>query len=75
MLGRGLDFRFGKVWLIPILILAIVGFSFVLAILSGELSCLDRKCNSLLIWGFVLGTVFFSIIFTWVYNNTGKKAS
>ena len=23
------------------------------------------------IWGFVLGTIFFSIIFTWVYNNTG----
>lgn len=24
------------------------------------------------IWGFVLGTVLFSIIFTWIYNNTRK---
>lgn len=23
------------------------------------------------IWGFILGTILFSIIFTWVYNNTG----
>ena len=38
LLGRGLDFRFGKVWLIPIFLLmpAIVGFSLLLAVLSGE---------------------------------------
>ncbi|MEM3396670.1 MAG: type II CAAX endopeptidase family protein [Thermoplasmata archaeon] len=23
------------------------------------------------IWGFILGTVFLSILFTWIYNNTG----
>ena len=23
------------------------------------------------IWGFILGTILFSIIFTWIYNNTG----
>jgi membrane protease YdiL (CAAX protease family) len=25
------------------------------------------------IWGFILGTIFFSIIFTWIYNNTGRS--
>jgi len=25
------------------------------------------------IWGFILGTVFFSILFTWIYNNTGRS--
>jgi len=142
LLGRGLDFRFGKVWLIPIFLLmpAIVGFSLLLAILSGEPApeiavlsqpwviipaffyilflggpveeefgwrgyALDRLqiyYNALIssiiigiiwglwhlplffmprqemyynvpIWGFILGTVLFSIIFTWVYNNTGKS--
>lgn len=23
------------------------------------------------IWGFILGTIFLSILFTWIYNNTG----
>ncbi|MBC7188659.1 CPBP family intramembrane metalloprotease [Candidatus Aerophobetes bacterium] len=25
------------------------------------------------IWGFILGTIFFSIMFTWIYNNTGRS--
>jgi hypothetical protein len=25
------------------------------------------------VWGFILGTVFLSVLFTWIYNNTGKS--
>lgn len=25
------------------------------------------------IWGFILGTIFLSILFTWIYNNTGRS--
>jgi len=38
LLKRGLDFRFRKIWFVPIFLLmpAIVGFSLLLAVLSGE---------------------------------------
>jgi len=29
--------------------------------------------RSMPIWGFVLGTIFLSILFTWIYNNTGRS--
>ena len=133
LLKRGLDFRFRKIWFVPIFLLmpAIVGFSLLLAVLSGEpapelavlsrpwiiipaffyilflggplqeefgwrgyaLDRLQEKYNALVssvilgfiwglwhlplffmprqemyynvpIWGFILGTIFFSIIFT-----------
>ncbi|MCW3133254.1 MAG: CPBP family intramembrane metalloprotease, partial [Methanophagales archaeon] len=139
LLKRGLDFRFRKIWLIPIFLLmpSIVGFSLLLAVLSSEpvpeiavlsqpwviiptffyilflggplqeefgwrgyaLDRLQINYNALIssvilesiwglwhlplffmprremyydvpIWGFILGTIFFSIIFTWIYNNT-----
>ena len=139
LLKRALDFSFRKIWLVPIFLLmpAIVGLSFLLAILSepapeiavlsqpwviipaffyvlflgGPLQeefgwrgyALDRlqvNYNALVssviigvvwglwhlplffmqrremyynipIWDFILGTIFFSMIFTWIYNNTG----
>ena len=142
LLKRGLDFRFRKIWLIPIFLLmpAIAGFSLLLAVLIGEpvpeiavlsqpwiiipaffyilflggplqeefgwrgyaLDRLQINYNALVssvilgfiwglwhlplffmprqemyynvpIWGFILGTIFFSIIFTWIYNNTGRS--
>ncbi|MDI9624687.1 MAG: type II CAAX endopeptidase family protein [Methanothermobacter sp.] len=142
LLKRGIDFSFGKIWLIPIFLLmpTIIGLSFLLAILSGEpapemgvlsqpwiiipaffyilflggpmaeefgwrgyaLDRLQTKYNALIssiilgiIWGlwhlplffmkgqeiyrnvpilgFILGTVLLSILFTWIYNNTGRS--
>ncbi len=142
LLKRGIDFRFKKIWFVPIFLLmpAIVGVSFLLAVFSGEpmpentvlsqpwiiipaffyifflggpveeefgwrgyaLDRLQVNYNALIssvilgiiwglwhlplffiprqemyynipIWGFILGTIFFSIIFTWVYNNTGRS--
>lgn len=140
LLKRGVDFRFRKIWLIPIFLLmpAIVGLSLLLAVLGGEpmpemlvlsqpwiiipaffyilflggpveeefgwrgyaLDRLQMNYNALAssiilgffwglwhlplffmpgqemyhnipIWGFIFGTILFSIIFTWIYNNTG----
>ncbi len=140
LLKRGLDFRFRKIWLLPIFLLmpAIVGLSLLLSVLGGDpvpeiavlsqpwviipaffyilflggpveeefgwrgyaLDRLQANFNALVssaiigimwgiwhlplffmprqemyynvpIWGFILGTVLFSIMFTWVYNNTG----
>lgn len=139
---RGFSFNFKKIWFLPIFLLmpAIVGISFLLALLSGEplpkievLSqpwiiipaffyilflggpvaeefgwrgyALDRLqanysafASSLIlgivwglwhlplffmkgqdiyrnvpIFGFILGTVFLSILFTWIYNNTNRS--
>jgi len=134
--------RSEKIWLVPILLLmpAIVGFSLLLAVLTGDpvpeiavlaqpwviviaffyilflggpleeefgwrgyaLDRLQAKYNALVssvilgvlwglwhlplffmprqemyynvpIWGFVLGTTLFSIVVTWIYNNTGRS--
>ncbi|MCX7795883.1 MAG: CPBP family intramembrane metalloprotease [bacterium] len=142
LLRRGLDFRFKRVWFVPIFLLmpTIVGLSLLLAILSGEsvpsmpflsqpfivipaffyifflggplaeefgwrgyaLDRLQIRYNAFIssiilgilwglwhlplffmkgqdiyrsvpIWGFILGTVFLSILFTWIYNNTGRS--
>ena len=142
LLKRGLDFRFRKIWLVPIFSLmpAIVGFSLLLAVLNGQpapeipilaqpwvivpaffyilflggpvaeefgwrgyaLDRLQTRYNALVssvilgivwglwhlplffmkgqdmyhnipIWGFILGTIFLSIMFTWTYNNTGRS--
>lgn len=142
LLKRGLNFKFRKIWLVPIFLLmpVIVGFSLLLAILSGEpapqiavlsspwivipaffyilflggplgeefgwrgyaLDRLQNNYNALIssvilgivwglwhlpmffmksqdiyhnipIWGFILGTIFLSILYTWIYNNTGRS--
>ncbi|MEM2875438.1 MAG: CPBP family intramembrane glutamic endopeptidase [Candidatus Bathyarchaeia archaeon] len=142
LLKRGLDFRFRRIWFIPIFLLmpVVVGLSLLLSIVSGEqvpeitilaqpwvvvpaffyilflggpveeefgwrgyaLDRLQTLFNAFFssvilgilwglwhlplffmprqemyynvpVWGFILGTILFSIIFTWVYNNTGRS--
>lgn len=142
LLKRGIDYKFKKIWLIPIFLLmpSIVGFSLLIAIILGEpppsmpifsqpwivipvffqilflggplaeefgwrgyaLDRLQKRFNALwssvilgVIWGlwhlplffmkgqdiyrnvpiigFIIGTVFLSILITWIYNNTGKS--
>lgn len=139
LLMRAFDIRFKKIWLIPIFFLmpAIVGFSLLLSVMSGDpvpelevlsepaviipaffyilflggpvaeefgwrgyaLDRLQARYSALLssillgiVWGlwhlplffmeeqeiyrnvpiagFILGTIFLSILFTWIYNNT-----
>jgi len=142
LLKRGMDFKFKKIWFIPIFLLmpSIVGLSLLIAIILGEtppsvpiasqpwiiipaffqilflggpvaeefgwrgyaLDRLQKRFNALwssvilgIIWGiwrlplffmkgqdiyrnvpfigFIMGTIFLSILITWIYNNTGKS--